>query len=416
MRIAFIVPYVPNLIRARPYNLIRALIRRGHAVSVFTTYSGEPERTDAGRLAQMGARVTAWPAPRWRSAWNMISALPSDVPLQAAFSWLPQLAERAISEVVAGDFDIVHVEHLRGARYALHLKDNSSPVPVIWDSVDCISYLFEQAAASSSSARWRMLASLDLARTRRYEALIRDRADRTLITSEIDRRALAALPGRSSRRETAAQETIAVVPNGVDLDYFTPSGEERDASALVFSGKMSYHANVTAAQHLLTEIMPLVWSERPDAHLWIVGKDPAPVLHRSAARHPGRVTITGSVPDIRPYLRRAALSVAPIVYGAGSQYKILEAMACATPVVAARRAIAALAATDRRELFVFDDAAEAAEQIVRLLSQPDLAARVGQAGLEYVERYHRWDAIAGRLEGIYGESISGKLADTPGNG
>jgi glycosyltransferase involved in cell wall biosynthesis len=108
--------------------------------------------------------------------------------------------------------------------------------------------------------------------------------------------------------------------------------------------------------------------------------------------------------------------VAPIVYGAGSQYKILEAMACATPVVAARRAIAALAATDRRELFVFDDAAEAAEQIVRLLSQPDLAARVGQAGLEYVERYHRWDAIAGRLEGIYGESISGKLADTPGNG
>jgi glycosyltransferase involved in cell wall biosynthesis len=136
-----------------------------------------------------------------------------------------------------------------------------------------------------------------------------------------------------------------------------------------------------------------------------VGKDPAPALYEAAAQYPEHVTITGSVPDIRPYVQRAAVSVAPIVYGAGNQNKILEAMACATPVIAARRATAAFSAVEGEQLLIFDDAAQAAAQIVSLLAQPELAARIGKAGREYVEQHHRWDTIAARIERIYGESI-----------
>jgi glycosyltransferase involved in cell wall biosynthesis len=279
---------------------------------------------------------------------------------------------------------------------------------VIWDSVDCISYLFAQAAARSSSVRWRILTGLDLERTRRFEAQIRDRMDGTLITSEVDRQALMLLPSSSNGRgDLPKSPQVAIIPNGVDLEYFEPGTEQRDPVALVFSGKMSYHANVTAALYLLSSIMPHVWRERPDAHLWIVGKDPDPVLYREAARCQDRVTITGSVPDIRPYVQRATLSVAPIVYGAGNQNKILEAMACATPVVATRRATAAFSAIEGEHLLVFEDAAEAAEQIVSLLSQPELAERIGRAGRDYVEQHHRWDTIAAHVEAIYGKSIAG---------
>lgn len=203
MRIAFVVPYVPNLIRARPYNVIRALLHRGHSLTVFTQYSGESERQDADRLAETGAAVKAWAAPRWRPVWNSLSVLPSGMPLQAVYSWLPPLAEDLAASVTAGQFDLVHVEHLRGARYAMQLIEGGSPVPVIWDSVDCISYLFAQAATSSSSPRWRTLAGLDLDRTRRFEAQVRDSVDRTLITSAIDRQALMALPSTSRRQDAA---------------------------------------------------------------------------------------------------------------------------------------------------------------------------------------------------------------------
>jgi glycosyltransferase involved in cell wall biosynthesis len=316
---------------------------------------------------------------------------------------LEALLDRGLAESPP---DVAHVEHLRGARYALHLKAQPRPFPVVWDSVDCISYLFEQAAAYSRSVRWRVLTGLELDRTRRLEALMRDRMDRTLVTSEIDRRAIEALPVQD-RTVTRTHLPVTIVPNGVDLDYFAPGAVAREPDALVFSGKMSYHANVTAALYLLSDIMPRVWQERPAAHLWIVGKDPTPALQSAAERYPGQVTVTGGVPDIRPYLQRATVSVAPIVYGAGIQLKLLEAMASGTPVVAARRATVALSLADGEQVALFDDAAQAAERVIALLSQPEAAARIGAAGRRYVERHHDWDAIAGHLEEIYGESIAG---------
>jgi glycosyltransferase involved in cell wall biosynthesis len=159
--------------------------------------------------------------------------------------------------------------------------------------------------------------------------------------------------------------------------------------------------------YLLSDIMPRVWQSRPAAHLWIVGKDPTPELQAAAAHAPGQVTVTGSVPDLRPYLQRATLAVAPIVYGAGIQNKILEAMAMQTAVVAAQRAVVALAAVPGQDLLAFGDAAEAAEQILAVLDQPELAFRLGTAGRQYVMQHHCWDTIVGRVEGIYEESIAG---------
>ena len=91
MHVLFIVPYVPNLIRVRPYNLIRHLAARGHEVTVLTLWSTEGERADAEALKQHCHRVVAMPLPRWRPLWNCLRALPTSTPLQAVYCWQPNL-------------------------------------------------------------------------------------------------------------------------------------------------------------------------------------------------------------------------------------------------------------------------------------------------------------------------------------
>jgi len=413
MRISFIVPYVPNLIRVRPYHFIRGLSARGHEVTVYTLWSNEQEREDAKRLESHCHEVVALQLPTWRPMWNCARAVVTRMPLQAAFAWQPELAREFDRRKHDGhsQADIVHVEHLRGVRFALHAQSHNlnqcHVIPVIWDSVDCISYLFEQAATHSRSTRGQLLSRLDLNRTRAYEASLLERFDRILVTSANDKKALEALAGGVNGHFPAArtEPPISVLENGVDLDYFSPVIENRKPATIAFTGKMSYHANVTAGMFLVNEIMPYVWQRYPEVRVEIVGKDPAQEL-RALQDKNERVMVTGTVPDIRPYLQRATLSVSPLLYGAGIQNKVLEAMACATPVVATQRAVSALSTIDGEHLLVADDAELAAEHILRLLGNTKLQRHLGNTGRRFVERHHNWNEITVRLEEIYEHSIA----------
>ena len=123
-------------------------------------------------------------------------------------------------------------------------------------------------------------------------------------------------------------------------------------------------------------------------------------------RGAGRVVVTGTVDDIRPFLRTATLAVAPIQYGVGIQNKVLEALACGTPVVATPQATSALATTDGRDLVVGRDAGELAAAIGALLGDADRRRRIGEAGRAYVERHHSWQAAAARLTDIYHDAVA----------
>ncbi len=400
MRVLFVVPNPPSLVRVRPYNLIRHLRARGHEVTIAAPWSDAAERADVERLREQGFDVETAFLSRPEIVRNLLRALVGGLPLQATYAESAALRRALARRIAAAPPDLVHVEHLRGAAYGLALRQIplATRLPIVWDSVDCISYLFEQAAAYSRSLRSRLLTLFELARTRQYEGRLLFRFDRVLATSPIDKAALEALAALWAK--PAPPPPVTVLPNGVDLDYFAPGEEPRQPATIIFTGKMSYHANATAALHLVNDIMPLVWEARPDAQVWIVGKDPTAPVQALARRHP-QVTVTGAVPDLRPYLRRAALAVAPLVYGAGIQNKVLEAMACATPVVASRRAVLSLQAVDGEHLLVADGPAQFAQQIMRLLSDADLRARLGQAGRHYVETHHAWEHIIDNLETIY---------------
>ena len=169
MRIAYIVPYVPNLIRTRPYNLINQLASLGHEVTVFTLGSGRRDLLDAQALRGHGRDVHYFAQPVWRSFWNSAAAVPSHKPLQSVYSWQRDMALQIAQSASQKQFDILHVEHLRGSRYGSFLKLRVPSLPVVWDSVDCISHLFQQAANHSRSFFGKFMTRFELSRTKRTE-------------------------------------------------------------------------------------------------------------------------------------------------------------------------------------------------------------------------------------------------------
>ena len=392
MKIAYVVPYVPNLIRTRPYNLICNLTALGHEVTVFTLGHGAQDQKDLEILRSKVSQVYYQEQPVWYSLWNSLLTVPSRRPLQTVYSWNPQLANQLISLLsVPGAFDVVHVEHLRGSYYGQYIRSKLPHVPVVWDSVDCISYLFEQASRHGSGGFGRFVTRFELGRTRWMEGKLVSEFDHVLVTSETDKKALLDLVPSDSK-----PAPISVLPNGVDLDFFHPNPEvQQDEETLVFSGKMSYHANVSMVKFLVAEIMPRVWAKRPNVRLVIVGKDPTADV-RALGVDP-RITVTGTVDDIRPYLWKATVAVVPLVYGAGIQNKILEAMACGTPVVTTSKTLSSLGVTPGSELLVADGADDFSQKVLEVLDNGEIGSRVGSAGADYVQANHSWRGIAERL-------------------
>jgi polysaccharide biosynthesis protein PslH len=424
VKILFVVPYCPNRIRTRPYNLIRGLVRAGHELTVATLWSSDREREECDRLLAGSARILAGKISVYRSFWNCLCALPGHAPLQSEYSWDPAFASQLADLLNEESFDAVHVEHLRGARYGLlvqyQLKQQQKAVPVVWDSVDCISGLFEQAARESSSLSSRLMTTLELSRTRPYEGWLLGQFNRVLVTSNPDRDALLNLFEEHKNPEAIGksddiQRRVEVLPNGVDLDYFLPGNGLREPATLVITGKMSYHANVAAVLGFVKDVMPRIWATLPEVHLWIVGKDPSRQIRElgtpwraeetgyRSQTGPGdpRIRITGTVKDLRPFLQKATLAVAPIQYGAGIQNKVLEALSCGTPVVTTPKAMEGITARAGEELLVAAPGAPLAEAVISLLQDTEKQRRLRRAGRDFVERNHNWVSTTTRLAAIY---------------
>ncbi len=395
LNILFVTPYPPTLIHVRTHNLIKALAQRGHSISLIYLQPPGDSADDLHSIVDVCAHMESIPLPRRQTLWNGVRAVPTRTPFQAAYGTSPQLNARIRQIISEQSFDVAHVEHLRAAEAGRSIKT----VPVVFDAVDAISLLFSRLRKSGPTLKSRLMAWLDLARTRRYEARFLEFFARVVVTSPHDRDALAALSPPS-----AHTEQLSVVANGVDLDYFLPMDIPRDPATVVFSGKMSYHANIAAGLDLATKIMPLVWQKVLQTKLVIAGKDPSPEL--MALANDARITVTGTVPDLRPFLAQATVSVSPIRYGVGIQNKVLEAMAMGTPVVSARQAVSALQASPGTDFLVGETPAEISEAILSLLADPAHRRAMGYAGRKYVERVHSWAAAAETLEDVYRKAIA----------
>ena len=190
---------------------------------------------------------------------------------------------------------------------------------------------------------------------------------------------------------------VEAMNNGVDGDYFSP--DEARASPfhageqpLVFTGAMDYWPNVDAVCWFAAEVLPRLRLQRPGLRLHIVGRAPTPAVRALAADAAAGVVVTGTVPDVRPYLQHAAVVVAPLRLARGIQNKILEAMAMGRPVVAASACVQALTAEPGREILDAASTDDYVRCIELLLMAPDRAAAIGRAGRQHVLQSYTWDA------------------------
>ena len=394
MNILFVFPYPPSRIRCRGYGFIQQL-RHKHNVVILTQVGTEQELRDAEFLERQGYEIISICESRWRSVMRSGIALLSTYPLQAAYARSSQLLNKARQLVTSRHFDIVHVEHLRGMA---SMEVLAAECPLVWDAVDCISQLWQKARAAKTDLKTTVIGLLEQKRTQLYERRLLEKVSHVLAISEGDRQALAVLGGLYTN-DVVASACIDVVPNGVDLDYFTPTLESYQPYSMVFSGKMSYHANIAAVHYLYEQIMPLIWKELPMVTLTIVGSKPPKSIQ--ALQSDARISVTGYVDDIRPYIRRTHVMISPLVYSVGMQNKVVEAMALGTPTVISEQSAAALSVRSGYDTLVATNARSFAEQAIDLMTNPSLREAISLQGRRYVERQHDWRLITDRLVDIY---------------
>lgn len=455
MRILFLTPQLPYPLQQgtaiRNFGLIRGLSER-HEVSLLSFCASsqpgaipQPSRDIAGPLLTLCQRVETVPGPPLRPLLRRaLDTLTHRLPDMALRLASREFADQLAAWLAREPFDVVHVEGIEmtpylgillgdrswaqayGARQPRSEPDEGLGSPfVIFDDHNC-EYMLQKRYAQVDARiprRWAgaFYSLVQWQKLRRYEGNACRRAHHVLAVSQTDAEALQQLvPGLD----------VTVIPNGIDTERyeFEPTDGEPGAAAdqaptLVFTGKMDFRPNVDAVGWFAEAIWPRVRAEVPEAHFYAVGQRPHPRLNH--LRADPSITLTGWVEEVQPYIRRAALYVAPLRMGSGTRLKLLEAMALGKAIVSTRMGAEGLTgaasghpgeaavktglvneqATDAKGLaLVEDNNPEAfAEAVIALLRDPARRARLGRAGRAFVEAHYDWRVIIPRVEAVYAD-------------
>ena len=199
---------------------------------------------------------------------------------------------------------------------------------------------------------------------------------------------------------------VSCVSNGVDLDYFQPLTLPKQDKSLVFTGVMDYFPNVEGVSWFCREVLPLIRREVPGITFTICGARPNAVVR--ALQSQDGVTVTGRVPDVRPYLARSSVCVVPLRIARGIQNKLLEAMAMGLPTVASTAAFEGVEAEKDTHLLVADEPADFAGLVVRLLKDEELRTQMGREARACMEANYRWETQLRRLDQVVAAITHGR--------
>jgi len=190
---------------------------------------------------------------------------------------------------------------------------------------------------------------------------------------------------------------VGVVPTGVDLDYFVPPPDPVPLADLVFLGSMDWMPNIDGVQWFVREVLPLIHRRQPDCSLAIVGRKAPASIRRLAEQNP-TIQVTGTVPDVRPWLWGSRVSIVPLRIGGGTRLKIYEAMAARIPVVSTTIGAEGLDVRDGDTIHIADQPEDLAERCLSLLDDPGARHRMAASAWDEVAARCSWDAVSHRFE------------------
>jgi sugar transferase (PEP-CTERM/EpsH1 system associated) len=356
VRILFLthrLPYAPNRgDRIRAYHLLHAMSQIG-AVSLFSLVHDDDE-VAAIPSVPFAETVSTARVRRVRNLLQGAVRLGSQRPLTHSLLNATG-ASRAITALATTTRPDLVVAYCSGmARYAL--EPPLDRLPMVLDMVDVDSAKWAELSSRSRGVR-RWIYAREARTLRAFEARAARQARCTLVVNERE---------QTTMRAIAPEATVHVVPNGVDFDAFHPKGPVVRDPIVIFCGVMNYTPNAQGMEWFVREVWPLVRTTHAGARLLVVGASPTPAMRAWPASDPS-IEVSGAVADVRPYLWRAAVSIAPLPLARGLQNKVLEALAAGLPVVATRTVIDGLPEAARRGCRSADTAMEFADGVRQFL-------------------------------------------------
>lgn len=390
MRVLFLthrLPYPPNRgDRIRSYHLLRHIA--AHAtVDLLSLVHSDEEAAQANGVAGIAGRVELARVSRVRNAVAALAALPAGVPLTHALLDSPALGD-CLQRLCTPDPPDVVLAYCSGmARLAL--EPPLDRVPFLLDMVDVDSEKW-RALSHTAAPPMRWVYAREARLLRAFERRASARARVTFVVNAREREAMLAV------NETAR---VDVLSNGIDVGTFRPETQASRTPDVVFAGVFNYEPNEQAALWFAREVWPTVRAARPDATFTLVGMDPSRAV-RALSAQPG-IRVTGTVPDVRPYLWSASVSVAPLLVARGLQNKVLEAVAAGLPCVVTPQVAEGLPPEVEGAYRVADDPRAFAEAVLRLLALPsgDGQAVAGRARLGDISWDERMRPLMAALNG-----------------
>jgi len=387
--------------KIRSYNMLKELKRNCH-ITYLTLDDGTAD-TNARELANEYCHELVCIPHRRREKFTtgfyveLILNLVSDLPYAIKKYESPAMRHQVAKRVADGRFDVLVCDFLAPA---VNLPPNvQTPVVLFQHNVEAMIWKRHYEVQTNPVKKrylyrqWRKM--------QRFERDACGRVERVIAVSEAD--------AEMMQREYGLAK-VYDIPTGVDVDFFKPTSTVATRpNSVVFTGSMDWLPNQDAMQFFIKEIMPAVRRDVPDLRLTIVGRSPYPSLVELAQRD-SNIAVTGPVEDVRPYIDEATAFIVPIRIGGGTRLKIYEAMAMEKPVISTTVGAEGLPVRDGGELLLADDPKSFADAVVKVLTDADLASRLGRSAAELVRQNFGWRRVSAIMADVCQTAIRDRIS------
>jgi sugar transferase (PEP-CTERM/EpsH1 system associated) len=380
------IPYPPNKgDKIRSFHQIKHLSKR-HTVHLACLIDERDDLEHINILKKYCSSIDSEFRDKSTARFLAIFSIFSRKPLSVAAFYSKKLKKKITQRLNTEKFDRIIVFSSGMAEYV----KNITHIPKIIDFVDVDSDKWK-LYASYQPFPFSQIYQLEAKRLALYEEVVAKVFDHSIFVSEKE---------ATLFRQRVKNIPISVISNGVDIEYFSPNGDgfHPNEPGIVFTGAMDYFPNIDAVRYFCSEIFPLVRKIIPEVIFYIVGRNPTRQV-KALGRLPN-IIVTGSVSDVRPYLLKGCVSVAPFRIARGIQNKVLEAMSIGLPVVGTSNAFQGIKATESNGIRIVDKPEAFAEEIIALMSDPGLRHHCSLEARSYVRQYHQW-----KDQGIILESL-----------
>jgi len=384
------IPYPPYRgDKLKIFNLAKRL--NAHELHLVTFAQTKEDLQYKSELEKIFKEVHLIYLPKWLSALNCLSAIWSKLPLQVLYFQSAAMRMKLKEVLSKHQFDAVHVQHLRMSPY---FADNKE-IPRILDLPDAFSLYWERRSKVKRGWLTTIFENIEQKRVLKYEQVLKA-FDMSLVCSQED------LEYMVQKHQVS---NMCLLPNGVDLDTFSAVGHDYSHNnTILFTGNMDYAPNIDGVIYFVQDILPKVKEKFLSVKFVIAGQRPVKKVLELANDD---VVITGFVKDLAAMYNSASVVVAPLRFGAGTQNKVLEAMAMGIPVVCSNIGFKGLGINSGEGAIMQTDKDAFAQSVIDLLDSQSYRETVGRKGIRVIKERFDWKAIAALLENYFSE-ISAK--------